>query len=129
MPEENKTWENMFHQVMDLWITPEVKRRQEQGLLPKPLNLWVAQVVFFADGRPHQIRINEEVKVVFRVKLKKGVSKLKGEAIYSDEVELYDLTRLPESENQDCGHITLNRVGDAWHISFDLRYNKQISRT
>jgi uncharacterized protein (UPF0332 family) len=127
MPEEKKTWENMVQQVMDLWVTPEVKRRQEQGLISKPFNLWQAQVIFFADGRPHQIRLNDEVKVVHKVKLKKGVSKKAGEEIYYHEVEDFNLIELPKTEDPNCGHITIYGVNGMWHASFDLRYNKELS--
>jgi uncharacterized protein (UPF0332 family) len=127
MPEEKKTWENMVQQVMDLWITPEVMRRQEQGLIPKPFNLWQAQVIFFADGRPHQIRLNDEVKVVHKAKLKKDVSKKAGELIYYHEVENFDMTELPKTEDPNCGHITIYGVNGMWHASFDLRYNKELS--
>lgn len=119
----------MIEQVMDLWVTPEVKRRQEQGLIPKPLNLRQAQVIFFPDGRPPQIRLNDEVRVVPKVKLKKGVSKNVGDDVYYHEVEHFDFLELPQTEDQNCGHITVNSIGGDWHISFDARYNKQIAQS
>ncbi|MBI3414515.1 MAG: HEPN domain-containing protein [Verrucomicrobia bacterium] len=129
MPEENKFGENMFRQVMDLWVTPEVERRQEARLLPKPLDLRAAQIIFFSDGHPHQIRINDEVKILLKVKIKKGVQKKEGEAVYSNDIEDLELSKLPDNEDPNCGHITIYRKEKTWLISFDLRYNKQSART
>jgi uncharacterized protein (UPF0332 family) len=120
-------WENTFRQVMDLWVTPEVERRQAAGAIPKPFNLHAAQVIFYADGRPHEIRLNEEVRAIGKVKLKQGVAKQEGDPIYSNEIEGYEAFRLPDDEDPNCGHITLHRFADQWSLAFDLIYNKGIS--
>jgi hypothetical protein len=112
---------------MDLWVTPEVERRQAAGAIPKPFNLHAAQVIFYADARPHEIRLNEEVRAIGKVKLKQGVSKQKGAPIYSNEIEDYEAFRLPDDEDPNCGHITLHRFADQWSLAFDLIYNKGIS--
>jgi len=74
---------------MKFWVVPEIERRQEAGALPKPAPLRRAQILFFAEGRSPLVRINEEVKILARGKLKPGVSKRIGDAIYEDEVECY----------------------------------------
>jgi uncharacterized protein (UPF0332 family) len=117
-------WENMFNQVFELWITPEVKRRQAAGLIARPYALSAAQVIFHADGRPFEIRLNEQVRAMGKVKLKTGVNKNEGDAIYADEVESFESVRLADDEDPNCGHITLRRLGDKWTIWFDLIYNK-----
>jgi len=117
-------WEITFKQVIDLWITPEVSRRQKSGCIPCPYNLIAAQVIFYPDGRPNVIRLNEEVKFIGKVKFKDGVSKKKGDSIYAHEIENYEIDRLTDEEDPNCGHITLHRIGDVWSMSFDFIYNK-----
>lgn len=39
--------QRVFNQFLDIWITPEVMRRQQLGELPKPLDFRAAQILFF----------------------------------------------------------------------------------
>lgn len=121
-------YQNTFQHAFDLWITPEVERRQATGSISKPYDLRAAQIIFFADDRPRQIRLNEEVRVIGRAKLKSGVSKQAGDAVYLHEIEGYDEFRLPDDEDPNCGHLTIYRIADQWTLSFDFRYNKGIAR-
>ena len=62
--------------LLDVFVTPEVTRRQERGELPRPLDLRAAQIIFYADGRKPLIRINEEVKAIAKVKLEQIANQL-----------------------------------------------------
>jgi HEPN domain-containing protein len=126
--DKRPAWENTFIHIMELWITPEVIRRQAAGRVAKPFNLQAAQVLFFPDGRSHQIRLNEEVRAVGKVKLKQGVKKAAGDPVYAHEVEGYESFRLLDDEDPNCGHITIRRIADQWSISFDFIYNKGTAR-
>lgn len=108
---------------MDIYIRPEIARRQAHGQLPVPLALRAAQLICFADGRPNLVRLNEEVQAIAQVKLRGGVPRSKGETVYDDEIEGLDTVRLPESEDPDCGHATVLRFRDRWFVVFDFRYN------
>jgi uncharacterized protein (UPF0332 family) len=120
-------WENTFKQIMDLWVTPEVVRRQASGSIPKPYDLIAAQVLFHTDGRPNEIRLNEEVRAIGKIRFKNGVLKKKGDPVYAHEVDSYESFSLPDSEDPNCGHITLMRLGDQWSLAFDFLYNKKIA--
>jgi len=117
----------VFDQFMDLYITPEIQKRQETGELEKPLNLRAAQIIFFPDGRKPQVRINSEIKAFAKVKLKSGIPKKAGEPIFEHEVEGLKEIHLTEGDDPDCGHATLVRIGNSWIIAFDFRYNKAFS--
>lgn len=125
---QQPAWKNTFEQVMDLWITPEVKRRQDAGTIPKPYDLVAAQVIFHSDGRNQEVRLNAEVRSIGKVKLKEGVSKNAGDPVYAHEVDSYESFRLPDDGDPNCGHFTLRRVADQWTIAFDFIYNKGLSR-
>jgi len=48
-------------QFFELWINPEIERRQKAGSLPKNFALYAAQVIMNFDA-PTEVRLNEEVK-------------------------------------------------------------------
>lgn len=118
----------IFQQFMDMFIRPEIERRQEKGQLPMPFELKAAQIVFFPDGRDTQIRLNSEVRAIAKVKLKPSITKKAGEPIYENEVEGLKEINLFQEDDADCGHATLIRIADSWIIAFDFRYNKTLSR-
>jgi len=113
---------------LDVFITPEVERRQAAGVLPRPVELRAAQIICHGDGRPNGIRLNQEVRAVAGMRLKHGVSKVRGEAVFEHELDgLYDI-RLPDAEDPNCGHATILRLGRGWTLAFDFVYNKAIIR-
>lgn len=120
--QNNEFSRKVFEQLMDIFIAPEVKRRQETGELDKPLQLKAAQVIFFPDGRKPKVRINSEVKAIAKIKLKPGISKRAGEYISEHEIEGLEKLNLTE-DDPDCGHVTLLQIDDRWTITFDFRYN------
>jgi uncharacterized protein (UPF0332 family) len=118
----------VFQQFMDIFIKPEIRRRQEKGQLPTTFELQAAQIVFFPDGRGTQVRLNSEVRAIAKAKLKPGITKKAGEPIYESEVEGLREINLFQEDDADCGHATLIRIADSWIIAFDFRYNKALSQ-
>lgn len=117
-------WRRVFEQTISVWIRPEIKRRQEVGLLPKDFTLRYAQVVFYPPPPPKTVvRLNEEVQMLLKVKPKDGVSIKLGAKISFDDVEDIESIRLPEKES-DAAHITIVNTSKGWHLTFDARYNK-----
>src|SRR6185437_7914458 len=93
-----------FQQFMELFVVPELKRRQEAGTLPKPVELTAFQIIWGPDGRERLIRINEEVRVHFVVKLKYGTEPARGTTVFWDDVEQVQAIRLTDDDDADCGH-------------------------
>jgi len=126
--QENEFGQRVFDQFMDLFVTPEVRKRQEAGELDKPLDLRAAQIIFFPDGRKPQVRINSEVRAIAKVKFKPDLIKKPGEPVYEHELEGLGEINLTEEGDPDCGHATLIRIAGRWTIAFDFRYNKALSK-
>ena len=121
---EEEGFERTFTHAMELWFEPEIRRRQEAGTAPKPYPLRAAQVIIYADDRPHLVRLNEEIQAIGEMKLKEGVTKLKGEPVYLSEIEEMPSIRLLDSEEPNCGHFTLLLLlGDRWYgyLRFSLQ--------
>jgi HEPN domain-containing protein len=124
MADKDLVTEETFQQFMSLWILPEIERRREVGSLPLPFDLERAQVLFFVDGRPNVVRLNDEVRSTAYVKIKKGTSKSVGEPVFPHEIERIESLRLLDDEDPDCGHLTVLRLLNRWTIAFDFIYNK-----
>jgi HEPN domain-containing protein len=118
----------LFQQLMDLWIKPEVERRQACGTLARPLPLRAAQILFFPDGRSPAVRINDEVTAKASMKLRDSVAKAAGEPVFASEIESLERIELIDPEHADCGHATLVLIGESWHIAFDFRYHKSVAK-
>jgi len=117
----------VIQNIMDIFISPAVKRRQDLGELPKPLDLRVAQVMLFPDERKPLVRINEEVRAIAKVKYKSGIAKQKGDAIYDSDIEDLEDVKLGPDDDPDCGHIFLYRLGGGTFLYFDFRRNRALA--
>ena len=125
---DNEFGYRAVEQFMELFVTPEVKRRQDNGELDRPLDLRGAQIIFFPDDRKPQVRINSEVVALAMPKWKPGLSKEEGEPVYEHESEGIEDVWLGEEDDPNCGHVTLLRIGGRWSLAFDFRYNKVLSK-
>ncbi len=75
--------------------------------------------LFFVDSPP-EVRLNEEVKAVFKARATRPLEK--GEMLTSadfDNIEGIELTDL----DPNAGHLTMLLHRGAWHLVFDFRYN------
>jgi hypothetical protein len=119
---------NASNHFMDIFITPEVIRRQENGELPKPLDLRAAQIIFHPNGNKPSVRINSEVKAVAKMKLKPGIEKNYGDSVYANELEGLEELTLTDEDDPDCGHVTLLKLNRTWLMAFDFIYNKGLAK-
>jgi hypothetical protein len=118
---------NASKQFMDIFITPEVMRRQEIGELPRPLDFYAAQIIFYPDGRKPTVRINSEVKAIAKMKLKPGIQKDFG-SVYANEIEGLEELTLTDEDDPDSGHVTMLKFKGTWIMAFDFIYNKALAR-
>jgi len=115
---------NLFDRLMEIYILPELRKRG----LPENFDLRAAQIIFPPDRRPLKVRVNDEVKAIAKVRLKKGVTKQKNEQVYEHEVENLHKISLTDRDDPDCAHVTLIRIGNEWNIEFDFRFNKNLAQ-
>ena len=111
-----------LQQAFSLWILPEIQRRTDEGALPPNFQLLAAQIVFWPDGRPLEVRFNTEVRCTFVVEptadLIAEVDKLIGLDEINRIVEIH-----PPVEEADAGHVTILRLRNSWSFTFDFTYN------
>ena len=115
----------LFDQMLELFVGPEIVRRQAAGLLERPTVLRSVQVVFFADGREREIRLNDEVRAMMKVRVAESTAPAPGKLAYEGDIEEIESIFLKDDvDDPNAGHITAIRIGSRWHLSFDFRYNK-----
>jgi uncharacterized protein (UPF0332 family) len=126
---EEEGMRRTVQQLLDMFVEPEIKRRQAAGEVEKPFPLTHAQIIFYPDGRPSEVRLNEEIRTVVKVKLKEPLQKpiRKGDPVYLDQIESVETTSLAEDEDPNVGHATLLSLNGSWVLHFDFIYNKQKS--
>lgn len=118
----------IFEQVMELWILPEIDRRQAGGKLEKPVALRKAQVVFHADGRGCEVRLNDEARIVATIITARPRTINAGDELYDEDIAAFETETmsLPEDDDPNAGHISLLNFRGAWHIAGDLWFNRSL---
>lgn len=127
MPETNP-FQRTFQHAMEIWFLPEIKKRQESGQIPNTFVLHAAQLITFPDERPKVIRLNEEVAITAKARIKPGVQKDIGAFLSMEEIEGLESWQLPDTEDPNCGHLTIINLGGSWCLAFDFRFNKAEAR-
>lgn len=114
--EELEGWDRTLAQMMHLYIEPEIIRRQKEGLIPTPLELYAAQVLFPEDG-PNRVLINEEITGEGLMRAPRDIEK--DEPVLLSDLQHLARYELPD-ELLDCGHFTIFRSGDRWGLFFNF---------
>jgi uncharacterized protein (UPF0332 family) len=96
---------NALKNMFDVWIEPEIIKREIIGEITTPFAVTGAQVIFPPDDRPVVIRLNEEVKY----ELINGAARL-----------------VPEENS--FGHMTFFLLSGKPSLSFDFRYSRDVSK-
>jgi hypothetical protein len=106
--------------VIATWVVPELRRRIEADQLPDGFRLKAFQLVTDAQGVPTEVRFNEDVRAVVRVRSRRDIAKddvVLGEAAPgAHEIILTDA-------DPNAGHFTALSTGNGWMASMDLRVN------
>ena len=104
-----------FQQIVDLWIIPEIRKRQQKGW--KEENVTVAQIILIPDRKP-LVRLNNQVKLTLKVKANRDVKK--GDPIYSTDFSEVEDIIYEKIKNAAC--VVLIFLRDRWIVKFDFRY-------
>lgn len=126
---DNEFSNNLFNNLMDTWILPSVRERQEKGELAKPLSLRMAQIIFKPEGGKPEVRINTEVRGRAIIKLNEKLEKPieKGDPVSINQIDNIEAFEL-ENDDSNYGHATIISASEKWLISFNFIYNKQSSQ-
>lgn len=107
--------------MVKIWVTPEIERRKQEGVLSDGFVLERAQVIF-NHGVPPEVLLNEEIRGVIEVEVAEGVEKAPGDPVIESDIKTVTGIELTD-EDPNAGHITLLRWRGSWLLGFDFRYN------
>jgi hypothetical protein len=119
-----EAWSRTFEQAMDLWVRPEIERRRNLGLIDDVFELSAAQVIM-REGKPLEVRLNQEIVVVARMKVATHVRA--GDAVNLADVEAVNEILLTDAD-ADAAHLTMINLNGDWSLAFDFRYNATKAR-
>ena len=103
--------ESLFHEVMRVWIKPELKRRKQEGGLQKLSELRAAQVILI-DGLP-AVRLNEDVQARLLPTRDPPY-----DTVTTEELEIIALV----DEDDQYANVIMMLVGDDWKIAFNTAW-------
>jgi hypothetical protein len=118
----------IVEQMLEMHIGPEVRRRQAAGSISKPYILTQAQVVFFPDGRPTAVRLNDEIEGFAQIRYREGYNAGSGNPATPADIVSIDAFRLDSTIDPDCGHVTIIGTATGLFTCFDFRYNSDLAR-
>jgi len=116
--------DNFFKHIAELYIDPEIKKRQKAATLPDGFVLYAVQVILNHDA-PIEVRLNDEVDA-------RVIGNFSREVADGEEISLDDLENIVDVQLTDrdpnAGHVTLLVHKGKWVGRFDFRYNASKSR-
>lgn len=120
----------VFNNLMQIFVLPEILRRQEKGELPNPFHLVAAQVLLYPDTRGNVVRLNEEVRIIARATptADSGLIGEVGEFVKLDQIESIDWLFPANEDDPDCGYIIFAQIKGQWIGTFNSVYNRSLSR-
>ncbi len=112
-----------FKNLMDIFVWPEVARRQAVGQLPAPFGLERFQILMWADeGRKPQVLLNEEVTIIAHVKLAAPDLIAADGSVPLAAIER--VNRIAPVNEPNAAHATFFQLNGSYHLVCDFTYNR-----
>ncbi|MGZ5551897.1 MAG: hypothetical protein ACXWE7_14035 [Nitrososphaeraceae archaeon] len=116
---------NLFNHVLEIWINPEIEKREIESRIPKNFQISKIQILIKPGEKP-LVRFNDEVLAEIIAHLTPGVRKsVLGEPVYNNEIQKICKIQLTDKDDPDSGHLTMILLKNKWYIYFDFRMNKK----
>jgi len=117
----------IYQQLMEHWIVPVIKIRQKNNELHTPVNIEMAQIIFCPDKDEPIVNINDEVKIIAKVKLNNEEQQA-GTEVCSNEIENFIALKLNEEKFPNCGHATFILHEGRMLLDFDLTKYRSLAK-
>ena len=109
-------WNRTFAHMWEITFAPELERRRAAGLIGDDFHLYLAQLLQ-PPGENNKVLFNEEVRGTALMRAPRDVAQ--GEPVLMTDLAHVVQYELPD-ELLDCGHFTIIRAGDGWHMIFNF---------
>lgn len=98
--------ENLFSQIYELWIEPEISRRKQAGSLPEDFKIFRCLIRLPKD-KPPIVKFDHEIEWIASVKAAPSTSFKRGQRIFLHEIQKVEAVHPPEVEDQRVAFIYL----------------------
>jgi len=113
--------QNFFNQIQNIWIKPELERRNESG---KPFNSQIICCrILLPKDQPPIVEFNHEILWTGHVKLGHDVKKLKGESVYIHDIQELNNIESPKCNDKKVAFIYYALTNKGYKILFDFTPN------
>src|SRR5436190_4235443 len=113
---------NMFKQVHDLWIKPELDRRWSATGIPAGFKIYRCLVRLPA-GQPAIVQFNEEVGWVAETRMVNDRPLVPGDDVFLHDVERVKTVQPPEVDGKRVAFVFLYYAGNSYSLIFDFSPN------
>jgi hypothetical protein len=110
-----------FDNIHQIWIEPELIKRETQNTLPKDFKIFQCLVLLPTDGPPI-VNFNEEIKWVIKVK-NNGYNLKVGDPVYPHHIYENFSVEPPQIEGKKVAFIFLFWNGTGYKLCFDFSPN------
>jgi hypothetical protein len=119
---DQQAQQTFFQQVHDLWIEPELKRRQQEGRTPEGFKIW-RSMIRLPQGRPAIVEFNDEINWMALVALSPSVTPKVGQPVYWDQVREFSSVEPPHVDGQRVAFVYVFKVTRGYSFIFDFSPN------
>jgi hypothetical protein len=121
MPNERSA-QNLFDQIHNLWIEPEISRRNQKKLLPENFKIYRC-LIKLPKGQSPIVEFNDEVKWLAQVKMEPGITLTSGRPVFLHEIQEISSVSLPEINGERVAFVYLFWDGHAYRSVLDFKPN------
>jgi hypothetical protein len=124
-PEDAQIFSNLLNHVWEIWVIPELKRREE-AKIPAPYPLKKFIVLFDTEkGKVPTIKFNDEYEFKVHIRIKRGLKINKGDPITFDQIVDFEPIEPPSRNSKPIAFFIFHIDGRQISVYFDFRPNNQ----
>lgn len=113
---ELEGWDRTFAHMWEIAFKPELEKRRAAGQIGDDFHLYLAQLIQPPEGE-QKVLFNEEVRGTALMRAPRAIEK--DEPVLMADLAHIEQFELPD-DLLDCGHFTIIRAGEGWHIVFNF---------
>ena len=114
--------QNLFDQMHELWIQPEINKRFAESGIPEGFKIWEALIKLPSD-KPAIVEFNDEIQWEMGFKVAPDIAIEAGQLVYLHEVERVEHAMPPRVDGKRVAFVYLYWAGFSYNVIFDFAPN------
>lgn len=117
MPEDEATL-NLWTQLNNQWVGPEIERRKAEGRLPNDFRIRHCLIKLFGDQQSI-VEFNDEIHWIVKAKKPLGLAFKSGSPVFLSQLERIISVERPTVDAKPVAFLYIHSAGPNWEILFD----------